>query len=397
MPDGPPLALSIRVTARVSTGGRPAEGGAPRSGSEGPARAGHVALQGDLRGERAAGLLASVEDAGASSASSTVVVDFEADARVDSATVAALLMARRRLSERDVALQVGDLSPPQRAAFAMVPAPDVDDEAAPERERRLARVGYATAERLDVARRYTKLVGRTARYLGRALTGRGELRFSAVVDQSVRMGIDAIWLVMALSGILGLVLSLQSYGQLERFGAEVFTADIVGVGMVREFGPILTGMIFAGRNATSIAAEIGTMSVREELDALRTMGVDPIEILIVPRTLALLLVQPLLTIFSMAAGITGGVVFAAIIGLSGHAYIDRLAEAITFGDLISGLTKSVLFAVIVATAGAFMGLRTQGGATAVGRSTTVAVVTSIALIVVVDSIATAVTVWVGNG
>lgn len=356
-----------------------------------------VCLEGDIRGEQATGVLERLREAIRESDASTLTVDFSPTARVDSSTVAALLISRRQLREQGRALRLGDLSEAQAATFAMIPAPEPDEAAHAAREPWLARVGYASASRIEVARRYVRLLGQTGLRIVQSLTGRGRFRLASIVDQAVRMGIDAIWLVMALSAILGLVLSLQSFDQLQRFGAEIFIADIVGVGMVREFGPILTGMIFAGRNATSIAAEIGTMAVREELDALRTMGVDPIEILIVPRTLALLLVQPLLTLFSMAAGILGGVAFAAITGLSAHAYVDRLAEAIVIGDLASGLAKSVLFALTVVTAGAFMGLRTRGGATAVGRSTTTAVVTCISLIVVVDSIATAVTVWLGRG
>lgn len=360
------------------------------SESEGPVR---LCARGDLRGDAADQLWSRIEAEAKTRPASEVVVDFDAEARVDSATVAALVLAHRELGPVGQTVRIGRLNADQAAAFRMIPPPSEPARSERERPPRLARIGFRTHHLLTRARLFSRLARETSAWLGRALIGRARFRASAVVDQSVIMGVDALALVLFLSFVLGLVLSMQALAQLRWFGAEIYMADIVGVGMVREFGPILTGMIFAGRNATGIAAEIGTMAVREELDALRTMGVDPIELLVAPRLLALLLIQPVLTIFSMAAGIGGGFLFASFIGISETAYLLRLSEAVMPIDLASGIIKSVSFAAIVALSGAFMGLWTRGGATSVGRSTTSAVVTSISLIVVLDSVITGLVVW----
>src|SRR5690606_9423934 len=176
--------------------------------------------------------------------------------------------------------------------------------------------------------------------------------------------------------------------QLRRFGAETLVAEIVGLGMAREFGALMTAIILSGRSGAAIAAELGTMTIREEVDALRTMGVSPISYLVVPRVVALGILQPVLTIWATAIGIIGGLLTTQIVGLPTQSIYARMRESLKLHDFSLGVGKSLLFAGIIAFTGCYLGLRTRGGARSVGDSTTRCVVTSIMLIVVVDSIIT---------
>ena len=168
-------------------------------------------------------------------------------------------------------------------------------------------------------------------------------------------------------------------------------ADLVSLGMVREFGSLMTAIIVAGRSGAAMAAEIGTMAVREELDALRTMGISPVRYLVVPRLIAITLVQPVLTLLSMGVGIVAGLATAQTFGLSPLTVFHRMVDSLTYKDFWLGMSKSVLFAWVIGFTGCLMGLRTKGGAHNVGQSTTRAVVASVFFIIVVDSMVT--TAW----
>lgn len=350
-------------------------------------------FEGPISGAASARVYRALQAARSQAGVDQVVLELPPDTRIDSATVVAAVRGAEALERAGKRLRLSPLTASQEAAFRMIPAPHEMPRSAAEPPlpaRALAALGQQTISGLETLGRFVALIGAGLRQLGRAALGRAPLRVGAIVDQATHMGIGALGLVVVLSATLGVVLSLQSVVQLRFFGVEIFVADIVGIGMVREFGPFLTAIILAGRSSTGVAAEIGTMAVREEIDALETMGIDPVGFLVLPRVAGILIAQPVLTVFSMASGIAGGVGYAAAIGIPPSVYYARLREAVMADDFVSGLTKSVLFALIVVFSGVFMGLRTRGGATAVGRSTTAAVVTAISLIIVVDSIASAV-------
>jgi phospholipid/cholesterol/gamma-HCH transport system permease protein len=221
------------------------------------------------------------------------------------------------------------------------------------------------------------------------LKGRG-IRWGSTFEQMVRMGVDSIPIVTVICFFVGLILAMQAAYQLEQFGATIYVADLVGVSMTREMGPMLTAIIVTGRSGSAIAAEIGTMKVAEEIDALRTMGFNPIRFLVVPRVLALLVVIPCLTLLADLVGILGGVFIAVTaLKLSAHQYFYHTAEALVMKDLVTGLIKSVSFGLIVAVVGCYQGFGVSGGAEGVGRSTTASVVSSIFLIIVADLVFTA--------
>ncbi|MBW7997255.1 MAG: ABC transporter permease [Candidatus Glassbacteria bacterium] len=219
--------------------------------------------------------------------------------------------------------------------------------------------------------------------------GRG-LRVGNTFQEMVKVGVNAIPIVMLISFSIGLILAMQSAYQLEQFGATIFTADLVAVAQTRELGPLMTAIIVAGRSGSGIAAEIGTMKVGEEIEALQSMGFNPVKFLVVPKLLALVVMLPCLTIISDLVGISGGVFMAVFsLDLSFTRYVTRTIFALVFKDLIAGLIKSVVFALLVGLTGCYMGFKVKGGAEGVGRNTTMSVVVSIFLIVLADAFFTA--------
>ncbi len=233
--------------------------------------------------------------------------------------------------------------------------------------------------------RLTKLTGRTLYWIFAAPFKGRPIRRGALFVQMVRIGVDSVPIVAVISFCVGLIIAMQAADQLERFGAVIYVADLVAVSMCRELGPLITAIIITGRSGSAIAAEIGSMKVSEELDALQSMALNPIGFLAAPRTLAMMVVLPCLTLISNFVGILGGVVLAvANLGVPFVAYYNQTSAALQAGDFITGLVKSFFFAVIIAQVGAYQGFNVVGGAEGVGRSTTNAVVTSIFLVILAD-------------
>ncbi|NLP09112.1 ABC transporter permease [bacterium] len=216
------------------------------------------------------------------------------------------------------------------------------------------------------------------------------IRWGAAFEQMVRIGVASLPIVVTISFIVGLIIAMQSAYQLQRFGAVIFVADLVGVSVTRELAPLMTAILVTGRSGSAIAAEIGSMKVAEELDALNAMALHPIRFLVVPRTLAMMIVLPCLTVIADLLGILGGMVLGVtMLDISWIAYFNETAEALTLKDFLSGLIKSFFFAIIIALVGAFEGFHVAGGAEGVGKATTTAVVRSIFLIILADMVFTA--------
>lgn len=219
--------------------------------------------------------------------------------------------------------------------------------------------------------------------------GKGGVRWKSTIQQMVLIGFNSIPIVATICFFVGLIMAMQAAYQLERFGASIYVANLVGVSMTRELGPLLTAIIIAGRSGSAIAAEIGTMKVNEEIDALQTMGLNPTRFLVVPRLLALLLVLPCLSLIADAVGILGGFFLAVFsLDISFIRFLKQTADALVLKDLLTGLTKTFFFAIIIAQVGAYQGFIVEGGAEGVGKSTTNSVVTAIFLIIVADLITT---------
>ncbi|HEX8949334.1 MAG TPA: ABC transporter permease [Dissulfurispiraceae bacterium] len=216
------------------------------------------------------------------------------------------------------------------------------------------------------------------------------LRLRAGISEIVKTGYNSIPIVAVISLFVGIILALQSAYQLKRVGALIYVANLVGVSITRELGPILTAIIVAGRSGSSFAAEIGSMKAAEEVDALVSMGINPIRFLVVPKLLALMLMLPALTLFSDAIGIFGGFVLATTaLDLHPYNYFQQTVNALLVKDVITGLVKSWAFGVVITIVGAYQGFRVSGGAEEVGLRTTASVVASIFLVIVFDLFFTA--------
>ncbi len=212
-------------------------------------------------------------------------------------------------------------------------------------------------------------------------------RKGEIVNQSVLIGVNAVLIVVLMSFIIGLVLALQSSQQLRSFGANIYIVDLVVVGMMSEMGALITAILVAGRSGSSIAAEIATMKVTSELDALKTMGLNPIRFVVVPKLYACLLTLPFLIVLSNVSGIFGGGVAAYhYLDITPEIFINRMGKVMSNKDLITSFVKSQVYASLIVLTGSFYGFRVERGAEGVGKVTTIAVVVAISLVIVADSI-----------
>lgn len=216
------------------------------------------------------------------------------------------------------------------------------------------------------------------------------LRLQAVVYELWKIGVQSCFIVFLSSLFIGMVLAFQSAYQMQKLSAEIYIAGLVALSVVREIGPVMTALIVAGRVGSSIAAELGTMRVTEQIDALMTLAIDPVRFLVVPRLIAMVIALPLLTLWADAIGILGGFLIGTLrLGILPSLYWKMTTLPLAFRDLFSGLLKAFIFGIIICTVSCFEGFRTEGGAEGVGRSTTVAVVTSFLLIIAADCLCTA--------
>lgn len=214
----------------------------------------------------------------------------------------------------------------------------------------------------------------------------GKIPWREIITISERVGARALGIVSLISFLIGLIMAFQSAIPMKQFGAELFVADLVGISLVRELGPLMTAILLAGRTGAAFAAELGTMKVNEEIDALTTMGLKPVRFLVVSRVLATVIMTPILTAYANFMGLVGGGIVFCSFGFPLITYLHELDLAVKVMDFTGGMIKSFVFGFIVAAIGCLRGLQTKSGASAVGQSTTSAVVSGIILIVVADGI-----------
>ncbi|MFO1219938.1 MAG: MlaE family lipid ABC transporter permease subunit [Burkholderiaceae bacterium] len=258
----------------------------------------------------------------------------------------------------------------------------------------LERVGQRAWTALSGLRGYLAFVGESALALLAALRHPSRLRWRPILRNVQIAGVDALPITGLLSFLMGIVIAYQGADQLQRFGANIFVVDLVALAMLRELSPLLTAIIIAGRSGSAYTAQIGTMKVTEEIDALRTIGVGAQDLLVLPKLIALVIVMPLLTVYTDAMGVAGGMVMAQIkLGVSPTAFIDRLDDAIQLSSYWTGLAKAPVFALIVALVGCYRGFQVGGSADSVGAQTTISVVQSIFLVIVTDALFSIVFLW----
>jgi phospholipid/cholesterol/gamma-HCH transport system permease protein len=212
------------------------------------------------------------------------------------------------------------------------------------------------------------------------------VRWKEVVGVAEQTGVNGLPVVTLIAFLMGVVLAYQSAIPMRQYGAELFVANLIGLSLLRELAPLMTTVVLAGRTGAAFAAEIGTMKVDEEIDALTTMALDPVRFLVVPRVIATVSVTPLLTIYAGTVGLIGGGLVMLTYNIPLVTYFKQIVNVVSIGDFIGGLFKSAVFAFLVAAVGCLRGLETQGGPRAVGQAATSAVVSAIVLIVVFDGI-----------
>lgn len=248
-----------------------------------------------------------------------------------------------------------------------------------------ARTGATAVAATKGATDYLQLAADVTHWLLPGIFRSPHQRKGSFAEQCVRLGSESTAIVGVLSFIIGLILALQSAVQLVQFGAAIFVADLLAISVIREMGPMMTAIIVAGRSGSSIASEIATMRVTEELDALEVMGINPVRYTVVPRILAAMAMVPLLTVLSIAAALVGGGLVSVIyLDLSPAIFITQVSRAAAFDDLVVALIKSVVFAWQIVMIAGFYGLRATGGAEGVGKVTTSSVVASIFGVIVID-------------
>jgi phospholipid/cholesterol/gamma-HCH transport system permease protein len=321
-----------------------------------------------------------------------VVLDLSGVDYFDSGGGAVLITLRRQLAEHGGALRIARSTKAIEGFLGLVDDAEITKAPLrmPQPEPNIAeRVGDATLTAVSGWRETVSFTGELMLGLLDAARHPARVRWRDTWSYMERAGIDALPIVALISFLMGLITAFQAAVQLQQFGADIYIANLVGLSIVRELGPLMTAIIAAGRSGAAFAAEIGTMKVSEEVDALVTMGFDRTRFLVTPKVLALVFMLPCLTLFSDLVGIIGGLCVAVgVLDLPAEVYLRQLRIAVTNWDVFSGLIKTVAFATLIAGVGCLRGFQAETGAESVGRITTSAIVAGIFLIIITDAVFT---------
>jgi len=319
---------------------------------------------------------------------SALLIDLGGVDYLDSAGALVLMETERYAAEFSIPLAYENMSKEVSGILSLIDRTEVLAPPPPKAtETVLEQIGEVS---LTVGRDFANLLtflGGLLEVLFQSFFNPRSIRWKDFIFYVKRAGQDGLPIVALLSFLLGMIIAFMSSLQLKQFGANLYVASLVGFGMVRELGPIMTAIIFAGRSGSAFAAEIGTMMVNEEVDALVTMGFDPIRFLALPKVLAAMVVVPLLTLYADLFGILGGMTVGVLgFDLTVFTYVHQTIKSISIFDVVSSLVKAVVFAILIAGIGCQRGFRVRGGAEAVGKFTTSAVVAGLFLIIVADSL-----------
>lgn len=311
--------------------------------------------------------------------------------RLDSAGALLLLRLAQVLQCNADAIE-SSLAPDWRALFSRVRAAQAPAAIAAVRgaswREPLAHVGAALERTAQQGMQLLGFLGLSLQTLAGTLLRPARLRVTATMHHIEQVGLDALPLVALLSFLVGAVVAFLGATVLQDFGAELWVVELVSFSFMREFGVLLTAILLAGRTASAFTAQIGAMNAREEIDAIRTLGLDPIELLVVPRLLALLVALPLLSFVAVLAGGLGGMAVCALsLGITPDLFLSRLEEAIEVRHFLTGLAKAPLFAFVIALIGCLEGFKVAGSAQSVGERTTSSVVQAIFLVILIDALA----------
>jgi len=315
-----------------------------------------------------------------------VAVDLSSINRLDSlgASFLAELVVRGHIAGKEVHFTGISEGVQRGLARYYYPAPEVRIPV--KKAYRLEAIGQMLVDWWESAGELLLLISETIYWTIVALwRGEGH-RKGAVEAQALAIGVGALPVIALIAFLIGLIMALQSAEQLRQFGANIYVADLIAISMTREMGPLMTAILLAGRSGSAIAAEIATMQVNEEIDALRTMGLNPVRYVVVPKVWGILITAPLLSIMAVVVGIFGGFIIAVTsLDLTPNAFIMEVTSALYLKDLISGFVKSLVFAALIVILAAYFGFHVKGGAEGVGRVTTTSVVASIFAVILADA------------
>ncbi len=260
----------------------------------------------------------------------------------------------------------------------------------------LARLGREAVQFAELTAAMLTFVGEVACSIWNTLQSPSRIRWRPLFGNVESAGVNALPIISLLSFLIGIVIAYQAGVQLLHYGANIFIVELVVLSIVRELGPLMTAIIVAGRTGSAYTAEIGTMVVTQEIDALRTIGVSPLDLLVLPKLFGLMVVLPLLTLVADAAGVFGGMVIAAsLMDVSFNDFLQRIPQVVKPAHFIIGIGKAPVFAMVIAVVGCLQGFRTTGSADSVGRQTTISVVHSIFLVIIVDAAFSVLLNWMG--
>ena len=303
-------------------------------------------------------------------------------------TAGAWLLHRtcERLRQSGATVELRGLRAEHAALLALIDAQDnVAVRAAP-RTSLLERIGRGSVSGVLQIIAFLAFVGESVTALFYSVRHPRRIRGREILRNLQLAGFDALPIAGLLSFLMGVVIAYQGATQLARYGANIFIADLVGLSILRELAPLMTAIIIAGRSGSAYTAQIGTMMVTEEVDALRTIGIAPMDLLVLPKLLALMLALPLLTVYSDIMGVFGGMVIAKTqLGVGFNDFLERFADAVSLSSYLVGIGKAPVFAALIALVGCFQGFQVGGSADSVGRQTTLSVVQGIFLVIVADA------------
>lgn len=318
-------------------------------------------------------------------------IDLSGVTRLDTAGAWAICCLKRRMGTAGGTLRLEGATPGMTALLETVERALPDPEARPRRTRgllsRIEALGRSVTDFGASLLGFAGFLGLFLARLGRSVVRPREFRFTSLVHQCEEVGVKAVPIVALMAFLIGVVLAFQGAAQLRQFGAEVFVVDLIAISILRELGILLTAIIVAGRTASAFTASIGTMKMREEIDAMRTLGLDPAMVLFVPRILALVLMLPILGLIANVAGLVGGGLMSWIeLGISPAMFRTRLIEGTDVSHLIVGMIKAPVFAVIIGIIGCRAGMLVQSNAESLGRQTSKSVVAAIFAVILADAL-----------
>ncbi len=350
-----------------------------------------LVLSGELRLEDATAIWSALR-ATATNAAPRLDIDLARPTLVDGAVMALLVELRASLLRRGIESEIIGVREPLCSVVHMYRGDERSVPVVagpPSREDPISRFGAALAR---LGARLRDLLTFAGELLGSMIGARRrpkDVNWRAIPTLIVRAGADGLLIVLLLNFLIGFVMAYQSMRQLKSYGANLFVADIVGLAVTRELAPLITAVIITGRSGAAFAAELGTMRVSDEIDALSTMGFAPLPYLVVPRVIALAVIAPALTLLGDVVGVLGGMVVGlTTLGISSNAFLAELRSSLVPADVWTGLVKSLAFGIAIAFIGCRQGLATRGSASEVGRGTTATVVYCLFSIIVIDSVLT---------